>query len=312
MGSVKSRSLPIVAVVLPALILLWPLVTATASLSFHDDRYLQIVIAPFLCCFLIFWNRAEIFVKAQYSPGVGIPLLLVNVTVCVILTYWQPRSSLTLLLAQSAAALLWMSAFFLCYGVRSFSAALYPLFCLFLMIPLPPDWMDKISAGYQHGSADISYAILRLTGVPVFREGMKFSLPGLDIEIAPECSGIRSSLVFFTVGILAANLYLRSGWGRFAVIASTIPIAIVKNAVRIVSLSLLSIYVNRAFLNGPIHHQFGGLLSLPVDLVLFVPLLLSLRKSEQRSSNAEAVNGPGNSSAEFDAPFARSGPIRGA
>jgi len=163
-----------------------------------------------------------------------------------------------------------------------------------MMIPLPTDWMDNISAGYQRGSADMSYAILRLTGVPVFRQGMKFALPGLDIEIAPECSGIRSSLVFFTVGILAAGLYLRSGWKKFALIASTIPIAIFKNAVRIVSLSLLSIYVNRAFLNGPIHHQYGGLLSLPVDLLLFIPLVLALRKSEQRSLD---VTGSGNRSA---------------
>ena len=212
----KSRFVSFEAVALPALLLLWPLATATASLSLHDDRYLQIVIAPFLACFLIYWHRAEIFAQEQYSPGPGIPLVLVSATLCLTLTYWQPHSSVTLLLAQSGAVLLSTSAFFLCHGLRSLRAALFPLCCLLPMIALPPEWMNKISAGYQHGSAEVSDAIFRLTGVPFYRQGMRFSLPGLDIEIAQECSGIRSSLVFFMVGLLAAGLYVRSGWRRFA------------------------------------------------------------------------------------------------
>lgn len=118
---------------------------------------------------------------------------------------------------------------------------------------------------------------------------MKFSLPGLNIEIARECSGIRSGLMFFVVGILGASLYLKSGWRKFILIAATIPISIVKNAVRIVSLSLLSIYVNRSFLDGPIHHKYGGMLSLPVDLLLFVPLVLALRRAEDRCAVTSAA-----------------------
>jgi hypothetical protein len=56
--------------------------------------------------------------------------------------------------------------------------------------------------------------------------------------------------------------------------------------VRIVSLSLLSLYVNRSFLNGPIHHQYGGMLSLPVDFALFVPLVVALRKSEVHTGSS--------------------------
>ena len=111
---------------------------------------------------------------------------------------------------------------------------------------------------------------------------MRFSLPGLDIEIASECSGIRSSLMFLMVGILTAGLFLRPGWRQLVLIVSTIPIAMCKNAARIVALSLLSIHIDPVFLNGPIHHQYGGVLSLPVDFALFVPLLIALHKSEVR------------------------------
>jgi exosortase len=283
--SAKSRNLTIAAVLLPALLLLWPLASAVVTLSLNDDRYLQVLVAPFLSCLLIYWHRAEVFANTQYSPRLGGPLLLASAVLCVALTYWQPQSGVTLRMAQSAAVLLLLSAFFLCYGPSSCRSALLPLGCLLLMIPLPLGWMDWISAAYQRGSAEMSYGLLKLTGVPVFREGMRFSLPGLDIEIAPECSGIRSSLMFSTLGILAASVYLQSGWRKLVVILATVPISILKNAVRIVSLSLLSIYVNRAFLFGPIHHQYGGILSLPVDLVLFIPLLLALRRSEGRSAS---------------------------
>ncbi len=175
-----------------------------------------------------------------------------------------------------------MAAFVLCYGVDSFRAGLYPLCCLFLMIPLPPSWMDKVAAGFQHGSAAISYGLLRLSGIPVFRSGMLFSLAGLDFEVAPECSGIHSSLAMIMVAIVAGYLYLRSGWARSALMVLTVPIVLFKNAVRIVVISTLGAYVDRIFIDGPFHHRYGGLLFTVVGMVLFVVVLAGLQKIERR------------------------------
>jgi exosortase len=150
------------------------------------------------------------------------------------------------------------------------------------MIPLPSSWMDQIVAGFQHGSAAVSYQILRLSGIPVWRRGTLFSLPGLDFEVAPECSGIHSSLALIMIAIVAGYVCLRSGWARAALILLTIPIALFKNAVRIVVISILGAYVDRAFLDGPFHHQYGGLLFSVVAVVLFVLVLAGLQKIEKR------------------------------
>ena len=64
----------------------------------------------------------------------------------------------------------------------------------------------------------------------------------------------------------------------FALLA--IPIGIFKNAVRIVTLSYLGVYVDRAYLEGRLHHQYGGLVFSSLALFLVVPLLILLRKSE--------------------------------
>ena len=175
-----------------------------------------------------------------------------------------------------------MAAFVLCYGMQSFRAGIYPLCCMFLMIPLLPSWMDRIAAVLQHGSAAISYEILRLSGIPVWRRGMLFSLPGLDFEVGPECSGIRSSLAMMMVAIVAGYVYLRSGWARSALILLTIPIILFKNSVRIVVISTLGAYVDRVFIDGPFHHRYGGLLFSVVGVVLLVLVLAGLQKIEMR------------------------------
>jgi exosortase len=277
-----SRRLSIFAICLPTLLVFWPSLKTALELALRDDRYLQIAVAPLACSFLVFRQRTEIFSQTQYSPRAGIPLLSLAVLFAALSAYRNPGSESTgLMVSMFGIVLVWMAAFVLCYGAHSFRAALYPLCCLFLMIPLPSLWMDRIVAALQHGSAAVSYEILRLSGIPVLRRGMVFSLPGLDFEVAPECSGVHSSLALMMIAIVAGYVCLRSGWSRSALIVLTLPIALFKNAVRIVVISILGAYVDRDFLNGPFHHQYGGLLFSAVGVALFVPLLAGLQKIER-------------------------------
>jgi exosortase len=262
--------------------LFWPSLKIAFGLALHDDRYLQIILAPLVCWFLIFLNRTEIFSHSRYSPRPGIPLLSLTLLLGIVAVYRdQGHYGAGLPLAILVIILAWMASFVLCYGLESFRAAIYPLSCLFLMIPVPPSWMDRMVADLQYGSAAVSYEILRLSGIPVFRHGMIFSVPGLDFEVAPECSGIRSSLALITVAIIVGYVYLRSGWARSALIVLTVPIALVKNAVRIVAISMLGAYVDRVFVDGPFHHRYGGLLFTVVGVVLFVAVLAGLQIIER-------------------------------
>ena len=288
-----ARHLSILAVCLPVLLVLWAPVGAAIRLSLNDDRYLQILLAPALCAFLVYWNRAEIFKAERYAPRAGFSLLAPALLLCGVLAYrWSPADGTAGLLPVAVAVVLaWMAGFVLCYGTQSFRTAIYPLCCLFLILPLPPATMDKVTEMFQHGSAATSYFILELIGIPVFRQDMVFSLPGLDFRVAPECSGIRSFLAFFMVAILAGRLYLGSGWSRLALVAATVPIAICKNAIRIVTIVSLGAYVDRSFIDGPFHHQYGGLIFGWLDLVLFLPILSVLQRLERRRSRNAAKSG---------------------
>jgi exosortase len=117
----------------------------------------------------------------------------------------------------------------------------------------------------------------------VFREGLVFSLPELTIEVARECSGIRSSIALLVTALVLGYLYLRSNWRRACLIILVIPIAILKNAVRIATLSSLGSYVSIDYINGTLHHGGGPVFSL-LSLSLLLGVLWSLRRRERRSA----------------------------
>jgi exosortase/archaeosortase family protein len=81
--------------------------------------------------------------------------------------------------------------------------------------------------------------------------------------------------------IVAGHLILRSSWSRASFALLTIPIVIFKNAVRIVTISWLGVYVDSGFLYGRLHRYSGLPFSL-LALALLAPVLLLLVKTEQR------------------------------
>jgi exosortase/archaeosortase family protein len=108
--------------------------------------------------------------------------------------------------------------------------------------------------------------------MPFLRAGQIFQLPNITLEVAQECSGIRSSLVLFITSILAANLFLNTTWRRLALVAIVIPLGILRNGFRILVIGLLCVHVGPQMIHSVIHRRGG-----PLFFVLsLVPLLLFL------------------------------------
>jgi len=123
-----------------------------------------------------------------------------------------------------------------------------------------------------------------LSGATVFREGLRFHLPGIVIEVAKECSGIHSTLVLFVTSLLAGHLFLRSQWKKAVLALAVVPLGIARNGFRIFTISWLCVHVGPAMIDSPIHHR-GGPIFFTLSLVPFLALLFVLRKSEGRRKN---------------------------
>jgi exosortase len=151
------------------------------------------------------------------------------------------------------------------------------------MVPVPGFLLERIILALQKGSAEVVEALFKLSGVPVLRQGFTFALPRVTFDIAHECSGIRSSLALFITSLLAGYVFLLSKWRRGILALSVVPVAIIKNGVRIVTLSLLASYVDRSFLTGSLHHRYGGALFSVLALAALVPVLWLLQRQEGSS-----------------------------
>jgi exosortase/archaeosortase family protein len=125
----------------------------------------------------------------------------------------------------------------------------------------------------------VANVLFHLSGTPILRAGAVFQLPNITIEVAQECSGIRSSWVLLMTSILAANLFLKTPWRRFALVAFVIPLAILRNGFRILVIGLLCVHRGPQMIHSPIHSR-GGPVFFALSLIPFLFVLWLLRKGD--------------------------------
>ena len=261
---------------------------ALFAMAFKDDTYSHIPLIPLVSLFLIYLERQSIFRETNYDwrtgsavfvPG-GVAVILARLNV------WQFSSGNRLSLLMFGVILMWIGAFVSFFGARAFRSALFPLLFLLFAIPIPAPLLSKTIHLLQYGSADAAGAIFNLFGVQVQRQDLVFLLPGVVIQVAEECSGIRSALALLITTVLAGHFFLKSKVRVLILCALALPIAIIKNGMRIATLSLLAVYVNPGYLYGNLHH-YAGIPFFLVDFVILGPVLLLLRHGEGRRDFAK-------------------------
>jgi exosortase len=260
-----------------------PALSKVFRAAYQNDEYTHIfLILPVSLC-LIYLESRNIAAQPEYAPRLGLLFTFVSAAI------WSAGDTHLLFFGENgwlsvrilALVVLWMGCVVGCYGLRFCRALLFPVLFLFLLIP-PPGWLlDRAVIFLQQASTDATFALFKLSGTPVMKDGFVLSLPMLQIEVAKQCSGIRSSEMLFITGLILAHLFLRTFWSKMIFVASIIPMAIAKNAIRIFTLSMLGIHVNPEFLEGRLHHEGGGLF-FALALGVLLMLLWALQKAERR------------------------------
>jgi exosortase len=251
--------------------------------SFHDDINDYIVIMPLVSLYFMYLEKKEIFSRVEYSfhwgggiIGLGVIFYLFGLNQGTRLSENDYLSILTL-----ASVVIWFGGFVLFYGLTAFRRALFSLAFILLMVPLPTFFMHCLISVLQEGSADAAFILFRFSGVPVLREGFIFHLPKLSIEVAEQCSGIHSGIALLITSIIAGKLFLMTPFKKGILILSTFPIAIVKNGLRIVILSLLGNNLDERILSSPLHRQ-GGIPFFVLAVSVLLIVLWFLRRSERK------------------------------
>jgi exosortase len=282
MTKAQANSIFLVLCVMSSLVA-WRSVSATFSLAWRSDEYTHILLILPVAAVLAFfeWPSSQSFSVANLR--LGLPLLLAALVVASWSRWgWASRpADQHLALSMLALVAWWYGAFVLCFGIRTARALLFPLGFLLWLIPFPLFLLDWIVGGLQYGSAFVARVLFTASGVPVTQDGILLTIPGLTIEVATECSSIRSSLMLLVTTMVLAHAFLRAPWRKILVVALAIPLSVAKNGLRIFTIAMLGTRVDPGFLTGKLHHQ-GGVVFFLIALAGIAALLWLLQRRERR------------------------------
>jgi exosortase len=260
----------------------WVPLASLFALALRDQQYTHILLILPVTLGLIFVHGRSPADPSRVGVAAGSGLLFIALMMTVLLR-WKGTFSGDVQLALSILALVvwWMGSFLLCFGTRAFRGALFPLCFLLWMVPLPQFVLDPMVRLLQHGSAASAYWLFEAVGMPVEQRGLLLHITDLTLEVAPECSSIRSSMMLLVTTMVVAQLLLRSFWRKAVVVAVAFPLSVAKNGLRIFALGVLTTKVDRSFLTGRLHRQ-GGVIFLVIALLGMFLVLWILRRSENR------------------------------
>lgn len=258
---------------------------ALARYSFHNDLYSHALLIPLISLYLVWQNRSRLPGSAppDYRLAVA-PLIAGGALLAIRFTNsLGPEDNLAFTILALVALFWAICALFI--GRHTLRAIVFPLGFLVFMAPFPTAVMRWIETALQHSSASAAYLFFTAARTTVFKEDTFFQLPGMKLFVAPECSGIHSTLALFITSLLAGYFFLQSPAKRAVLALIVIPLAIIRNGVRIFVIGELCVHVGPQMIDSYIHRH-GGPIFFALSLLPFFLILWLLMKSERRLTPA--------------------------
>lgn len=278
-GTTRSACFVIFALASGAIF--WRSLMVLFGTALYDDRCSHVLLILPVSAALLHSERSRVFENVKYCFAAGLfvlPLVVTFFWLSQHISLLSSNDDLSLRTALFVGSIL--IDFIFCFGITAFCAAAFPLLLLFLMIPIPDLVLERIVWLLQRCSTDATFFMLKAANIPVLKFGFVLSLHKIDIEVARECSGIRSTLILFIVSLVLGHLFLRPGWRQIVLCLLVFPIAVIKNGLRIFILAVLGDYADPSFLYGNFH-RYGGILFFCVALGLVAALIWRLKGSEK-------------------------------
>jgi len=264
---------------------------AVGNLVFKNETYSHIFLIPLVSLILIAIHRKDILAGAIGKPVLGFsPCTMASILYAAAAALrarfyapapqgqGEPNDYLSLCMA---GVVTWVIGSFLSvYGPRAFRRGQFALLFLIFAIPIPTFLLNGVVSLLQHASAEVSNLVFTFSGAAYHRNGLVFEFSNVAVQVAEQCSGVRSSLALFILSTVTGYLFLRTVSRRIILALAVFPITVFKNALRIVTITLLANQVDERFVTDHWIHRGGGIPFFAVALMLLIPLVWMLRKSE--------------------------------
>lgn len=249
------------------------------------ELFSYIVLIPFVSAYWLWMDRASL--HSGTPVGRAWAVIPSVISVALLISFWLLRGpalaapdGLALTTLAFVCSIGGVCLFFLPPG--SLRVVAFPVGFLLFLVPFPTFLLHGVETALQHASASMSSWIFQIIGTPVYLQGTLMQLPGFTMEVAPECSGIRSSIVLLITSVVAGKLFLRSGWNRILLVLLVAPVSILRNGVRIAVIGELCVNIGPHMIDSFIHSR-GGPIFFALSLVpMFAATLLMMRVERKR------------------------------
>jgi exosortase len=251
----------------------WPTLRELWEIWQKNDEYSSGLLVPFLAVYVL-WSRRHEFSRGDMRPSLILGLLgLLGAQVFRLLgvLFWYASAErLSIVLTVGALVILLL-------GWEIFRKVFTTVLFLFLMLPLPNRVQAAMAQPLQRWATSSAVFGLEMMGYEVTREGNIIRLGETSVAVAEACNGLRMVTAFIVISALVVLLVKRSWWEKLIILASSLPIALLCNTVRLTITSIAFTLVHGERWE-QIFHDFGGYAMMPLALVVVVAELWLMKK----------------------------------
>lgn len=241
-------------------LLFWPTFYSMAEIWERSETFAHGYLV-FPITFWLLWRQRDVLasISPQPEPRGLIILALAGAS-------WLLADAGSVnVVAQYAFIAMLIAAVLTLLGWPLVRAAFFPLMFLFFAVPVGEFLIQPLMGV----TADFTVAMLQLTGIPVFREGLFFSIPSGDWSVVEGCSGLRYLIASVTLGVLYAYLTYRSWKRRLLFSIAAIIVPIFANSGRAYMIVMIAHLSDMKLALGVDHYIYGWVFFGLVMLLLF-------------------------------------------
>ncbi len=226
----------------------------------RSETFAHAFVVPPIVVWLVWRQRALLSqLKPRPVPWMVVPMGLLAAV------WWLGKLVSVNAVTQLTLTAMVIAAVPTVLGWQVARAVMFPLGFLFFAVPIG----EFMTPTLMRFTADFTVLALRLSGVPVFREGMQFVIPSGQWSVIEECSGIRYLMATVMVGSLFAYLNYRSYRRRLVFIAISLVVPVVANWLRAYMVVMLAHLSGNKLATGVDHIIYGWVFFGIVIMALF-------------------------------------------
>lgn len=238
----------------------WNTAAAMVTIWWRSETFAHAFLVPPISLWLI-WRRRKVLASLSPRPWWPALVLLFVAGIVWLLGDLAAVNAVT----QFALVAMIVLSVVAVLGLRIARTILFPLGFLFFAVPVGEFLMPQ----FIQWTADFTIAALRMSGIPVYREGTHFVIPSGSWSVVEACSGIRYLIASVVVGTLYAYLSYRSLTKRLVFVGMAILVPVVANWLRAYIIVMLGHLSGNTLAVGVDHLIYGWLFFGVVMIVMY-------------------------------------------